>query len=132
MTVRVDMDRFSFCANLPDRAVWAYRTDAHILEVMTKPGYFARVANELQVGDIVLVDCPGYYQREGILGHKPRQVRRLGGGVLQVEAKAAPNLIGLRIVGRGLRRFVKTGEDAMSEVFEMDMRAPTDDNALSA
>lgn len=132
MTLRVDRKKFCFCADVLGRSLWSYQSEGHFLDVMIKPGCFARVADQLSVGDIILVDSPGYIGMEHFLGAGPQPVRRVGGGVLQIDAKADPNLIGVRIVGRGLRRFVKAGEDAMSGVFEIETDSGPDDSALSA
>lgn len=98
------------------RTVWSYHSEDHILDIMIKPSYFAALADKLSEGDVILVDCPGYYALERFLGYPQRSIHRPGGGVLQVEQPSAPGQVSLRIVGRGLRRFVKAGEDGMSDV----------------
>jgi hypothetical protein len=85
----------------------------HILDVMIRDGYFSGQTDKLQPGDVILVDCPGYYDLRSVLGSAPQPVHRIGGGVLQVVEKPAPDRAVLRIAGRGLLRFVKSGESAI-------------------
>jgi hypothetical protein len=98
-------------------SIWSYHCTNHILDVMIKPRFFARLSDPFEPGDIILVDCPGYYEILRFLGYPPRPVHRPGGGVLQVETKQESGRMTVRIVGRGLRRFVNAGENAIPGFF---------------
>jgi hypothetical protein len=84
---------------------------------MIKPQYFAKLSDQFETGDIILVDCPGYYEILRFLGYPPRPIHRLGGGVLEVETRQESGGVTLRIAGRGLRRFVNGGENAIPGFF---------------
>lgn len=110
MTVRVKKAALRKSGEFNGLTVWSYRTDAHILDAMIKPGYFTPCAARLRDGDIILVECPGFYEMRSLLGGVPMPVRRPGGGVLQIDAISELSLVALRIVGRGLRAFVNPSE----------------------
>lgn len=110
MTVRVKKGSLCKSGEFAGMTVWSYRTDAHILDAMIKPGYFAPCAARLRVGDVILVECPGFYEMRSILGGTRVPVRRPGGGVLQIDAISEMNLVAVQVVGRGLRAFVNPSE----------------------
>lgn len=113
MTLRAPSGSLLLVGEWEERRVWRYRCSAHILDVMIRDGYFSGQADKLALGDVILVDCPGYYDLRSVLGSAPQPIHRLGGGVLQVAEKPWPDRALLRIAGRGLLRFLKTGESAM-------------------
>jgi hypothetical protein len=110
MTVRARKRALRKVGNFGELVVWSYRTQDHILDAMTKPGYFAPCADRLRVGDVVLVECPGYFDIQSVLGGAKAPVRRPGGGVLQIDSISELNLVATRVVGRGLRAFVNPTE----------------------
>ena len=120
MSVSVHPSKLKPCGSVDRRHIWHYRTEDHILDVMTRPNYFSGCRDRFSVGDVILVDCPGYLEMQTLLGYPQKPIPKLGGGVLQVEAVAAPDRVAVRILGRGLRRFVKSGENAMSGAFELE------------
>lgn len=114
MAIRVYDKHFTKLAETQGRRIWSYSATDHILDVMTRAGYFDRVADLLEPGDVIMVDSPGFYDIQRFLGYPPRPVHRQGGGVLQIEEKSESGRLTIRIVGRGLSRFVNAGESAMS------------------
>lgn len=136
MTVSAKLSSLTCLAKAEGRTVWAYRSSEHILEVMARSDYFHKSISRFSAGDIILVDCPGYFSIERLLGNPPQAVHRAGGGILQVEAGGETGQLQIRIVGRGLRRLVNSGKDGMSApgIFPHPMEAglPSLNSAESA
>ena len=99
MTLRAQKSGLKKLVSNNGISIWSYHCTNHILDVMIKPRFFARLSDPFEPGDIILVDCPGYYEILRFLGYPPRPVHRPGGGVLQVETKQESGLMTLRIVG---------------------------------
>jgi hypothetical protein len=140
MTLRAQKKDLKKLVSNNGNSIWSYQNSNHILDVMIKPRFFAKLLDQFEPGDVILVDCPGYYEIVRFLGYPPRPIHRPGGGVLQVETTLESGAISIRIVGRGLRRFVNAGENAIPEFFgpdpaktspqvpEPDIPAPTDED----
>ncbi|MEQ8602975.1 MAG: hypothetical protein RIB45_06620 [Marivibrio sp.] len=102
------------------RNVWFYRTEAHFFDQIAAPGFFAPVIERLSLGDLILVECPGYIEVDRPFGRRAVYTHRPGGGVLLVtaaptdaagtaEAPAARIAEGaaveIAVLAEGLRRF---------------------------
>jgi len=115
MTLTVRVTLFELASDKFESRIWMYRAADRILDIMTDPGYFAALHTKLSVGDVVIVQCAGFYDLVPTLSSNSAPTHRPGGGVLMVSAKTPEGMVFCRIIGRGLRRFFNPGDGDISK-----------------